>query len=408
MKTQLVESHRERVRRIESRRAQGRRPELYTEHEPSPLQEGEDGGILHRRPAGRAGPDRRARRVARRARRRRRRRRARRAAGRCRGPVGRTSCPHARGGQGGRHHRRVGGARCARCFGEYRAPTGVAGPRPRCPTTPSSAELREQRRARVRGARPADQDPRRQAGPRRPLQRRRADRRARSRRRHGRGLRGHPADARRGSPRTAVAGGRARGRAVDPLRLAPRADPGRAGRAAAPRAPTCPSWSAGSSRRPTRRADRGAAWRGCTRPRTSRSRGSWATSSSWWPSATASRRPLERRRARPPPARGRPVRRAGRAQPDRGPLGARTAPAALLAEVSPAALGGEAPAHLVGVTGPPGAGKSSLLSALVARLAGARADGRRARGGPVVQALRRLAAGRPRADRPRPAATTAS
>ncbi|MEA2458847.1 MAG: GTPase [Thermoleophilaceae bacterium] len=44
----------------------------------------------------------------------------------------------------------------------------------------------------------------------------------------------------------------------------------------------------------------------------------------------------------------------------------RAAAAALLAEVSPAALGGEAPAHLVGVTGPPGAGKSSLLSALVA------------------------------------------
>ena len=38
---------------------------------------------------------------------------------------------------------------------------------------------------------------------------------------------------------------------------------------------------------------------------------------------------------------------------------------ALLAEVSPAALGGEAPAHLVGITGPPGAGKSTLLSALV-------------------------------------------
>ena len=38
---------------------------------------------------------------------------------------------------------------------------------------------------------------------------------------------------------------------------------------------------------------------------------------------------------------------------------------ALLAEVSPAALGGEAPAHLVGVTGPPGAGKSTLLCALV-------------------------------------------
>ncbi len=40
--------------------------------------------------------------------------------------------------------------------------------------------------------------------------------------------------------------------------------------------------------------------------------------------------------------------------------------AALLRETSPAALGGEPPAHLVGVTGPPGAGKSSLLSALVA------------------------------------------
>jgi LAO/AO transport system kinase len=44
----------------------------------------------------------------------------------------------------------------------------------------------------------------------------------------------------------------------------------------------------------------------------------------------------------------------------------RAATASLLAGVSPSALGGEAPAHLVGVTGPPGAGKSSLLSALVA------------------------------------------
>jgi LAO/AO transport system kinase len=37
----------------------------------------------------------------------------------------------------------------------------------------------------------------------------------------------------------------------------------------------------------------------------------------------------------------------------------------LLREVSPAALGAEPAGHLVGVTGPPGAGKSSLLSALV-------------------------------------------
>jgi LAO/AO transport system kinase len=50
---------------------------------------------------------------------------------------------------------------------------------------------------------------------------------------------------------------------------------------------------------------------------------------------------------------------------DRSPAG-REQTAALLHEVSPAVLGGEASAHLVGVTGPPGAGKSSLLSALIA------------------------------------------
>ena len=38
---------------------------------------------------------------------------------------------------------------------------------------------------------------------------------------------------------------------------------------------------------------------------------------------------------------------------------------ALLHEVSPGALGGEAGAHVVGVTGPPGVGKSTLLSELV-------------------------------------------
>ncbi len=45
--------------------------------------------------------------------------------------------------------------------------------------------------------------------------------------------------------------------------------------------------------------------------------------------------------------------------------GGREEVAALLREISPAALGGEAPAQVVGVTGPPGAGKSSLLSELV-------------------------------------------
>jgi LAO/AO transport system kinase len=45
--------------------------------------------------------------------------------------------------------------------------------------------------------------------------------------------------------------------------------------------------------------------------------------------------------------------------------GDREQAAALMREVSPAALGGEAEGHIVGVTGPPGAGKSMLLSALL-------------------------------------------
>jgi LAO/AO transport system kinase len=49
---------------------------------------------------------------------------------------------------------------------------------------------------------------------------------------------------------------------------------------------------------------------------------------------------------------------------------ARAQTAQLLATLSPAALGGEAPAHIVGVTGPPGVGKSSLLSRLVAHWRG--------------------------------------
>jgi LAO/AO transport system kinase len=45
---------------------------------------------------------------------------------------------------------------------------------------------------------------------------------------------------------------------------------------------------------------------------------------------------------------------------------ARAQTARLLRAVSPEALGDEAPGHVVGVTGPPGVGKSSLLSRLVA------------------------------------------
>jgi (2R)-ethylmalonyl-CoA mutase len=46
MKTQLVESHRERVRRIEAGEQKVIGQNCFVEHEPSPLQKGEDGGIL--------------------------------------------------------------------------------------------------------------------------------------------------------------------------------------------------------------------------------------------------------------------------------------------------------------------------------------------------------------------------
>ncbi len=51
MKTQLVESHRERVRRIEAGEQTVVGQNAFTEAEPSPLQEGEDGGILRVDPA---------------------------------------------------------------------------------------------------------------------------------------------------------------------------------------------------------------------------------------------------------------------------------------------------------------------------------------------------------------------
>jgi (2R)-ethylmalonyl-CoA mutase len=46
MKTQMVESHRERMRRIESGEQKVVGQNAYTAHEPSPLEQGEDGGIL--------------------------------------------------------------------------------------------------------------------------------------------------------------------------------------------------------------------------------------------------------------------------------------------------------------------------------------------------------------------------
>jgi (2R)-ethylmalonyl-CoA mutase len=51
MKTQMVESHRTRVQRIESGDLKVIGKNVYTEAEPSPLQDGEDGGILRVNPA---------------------------------------------------------------------------------------------------------------------------------------------------------------------------------------------------------------------------------------------------------------------------------------------------------------------------------------------------------------------
>ncbi len=115
-------------------------------------------------------------------------------------------------------------------FRDYRAPTGV-GDADRRRRDRAAGRAARGGRSRVRRPRTAPEDPRRQARPRRPLQRRRADRRARPRRGHGGRLRGHPPDAVADRP-VRAARGRPRDRAVDPLRLAPRADPGgRRGRA---------------------------------------------------------------------------------------------------------------------------------------------------------------------------------
>src|ERR1700684_2898807 len=129
------------------------------------------------------------------------------------------------------------------------------------------------------------------------------------------------------------------------------------------------------SRRCARRA-----WPPSTHRRTSTSTASCATSSRSWERVRRSRR------AAPPPTAQRERRHVS---VDGAGLGQRlrahdlsAAPAALnllestaasdreqaaalLQEVSPAAMGGEPTAHVIDVTGPPGAAKSTLLSALL-------------------------------------------
>ena len=225
MKAALVDSHRERIARIESGEQVLVGVNRFTETEPSPLTADAEGGILVVDPAVEAEQRAALARVARR----------RATTARCapRWPSSRAWRATRRERDAGDDRRRPRGrttgewAQALRdAFGSYRAPTGV-GEAAAPPAGRGGRGAARRGRARRRALGRAAEDPRRQAGPRRALQRRRADRRAGARRRHGGRLRGHPPHA--GADR-ALGGrrGRARDRPLDPLRLAPRADPGRA------------------------------------------------------------------------------------------------------------------------------------------------------------------------------------
>ena len=217
LKSELVSSLARRRRRIEAGEDVVVGVNAYTETEPNPLQGGEDGGILTvdpdvERSAIEAIEQWRAR------------------AGRRRGRRGAAGLRDAAKTDA---NLMAASLACARAgvtvgewadelrevFGEFRAADrGLRGQRRRAEADPgrrAGAGAGARRRARA-----AAEVPRRQARARRSLQRRRADRRAGPRRRlRGRLLR-HPADARAdrvGRGR----GGRRRGRAVDPVRLAP-------------------------------------------------------------------------------------------------------------------------------------------------------------------------------------------
>ena len=200
MKGRLVQSHAERVRRIESGDLTVVGVNTFTETAPSPLAGArERGRHRRRRPGGRARAGRaRSRRGAPRAttpRSTARSTRLRAVAADDREPHARrrsrSPAPAAPSASGRGALREV--------FGEYRAPTGVgavARPRParRCRRC-ASGSGRDRRGSGGRPIRLLVGKP----GPRRPLQRRRADRGGGPRRRHGGRLPGHPPHARRRS-----------------------------------------------------------------------------------------------------------------------------------------------------------------------------------------------------------------
>ena len=284
MKSRLVESNTLRVGAIEAGDAEGRRRQLLHRERALPAH--------HRARTRASSPSTRAprpsrssgsRRSARRATRRRSRRRL--ADLKAAAKEGRNvmpasiACAHAgvTTGEWGQALREV--------FGEYRAPTGVAGARTGGPGGRVRAGAAAGR-ARLAAPGPAAQDPGRQARPGRPQQRRRADRRRGPRLRHGGRLRGHPPHARAHRQRRAR-GERPPRRPLDPLRLPHAARQGGAAPDARRSASaTSRSSSAASSRPRTPASCWPPAWRGSTRPRTTRSTRSWPRSrrsrAGWW------------------------------------------------------------------------------------------------------------------------------
>ena len=137
MKAALVDSHRERIRRIEAGEQVIVGVNRYTEAEPSPLLEGGRRRHPHRRSGGRGAAARGGRALARRARPGRGRRRARRPA-RGGGGRGQHHGGDARRRARRRHHRRVVRTPCARRSASSAPPPAWARPPPGRPTRPRS------------------------------------------------------------------------------------------------------------------------------------------------------------------------------------------------------------------------------------------------------------------------------
>ena len=177
MKARLVESHRERVAKIEEGEINVVGQNSFTETEDSPLTAGADGGHPHPGPRGRARGWRGARALEGGARQRRGRSRPREAGRGRRRRVGEHHARDHRGRQGGGHHRRVGRStarRVRRLPGAHRRRCGRRIDGRRAARCGSRAHIRADPDAGAPTAHPG-----RQAGPRRPLERRRADRRPR-------------------------------------------------------------------------------------------------------------------------------------------------------------------------------------------------------------------------------------